>query len=135
MSTVPTLKIFGIKHYSTNILFFRAKVVGRSMEPTFKKGSYVVIKKVPFGNIRLFDIIAFYSVYHDSLIMHRVRNLHKQQNILQYVITKGDNNAYIDPWIVYQDMYVGIVQINKLANYLSLIFSRNFSFMNVFRKV
>lgn len=81
-------------------------VHGSSMLPTIKDGQRVFL--VPASQYSIGDIIAYKvetpnGVQH--IFVHRVIFVRKT-----YVLTKGDNNSYIDPIKIMYDTIIGIVK-------------------------
>jgi energy-coupling factor transporter ATP-binding protein EcfA2 len=83
-------------------------VLTHSMSPTIKSGQQVRIQPQKFKQVTCGDIIAFMFPNYPQPIIHRVvaRGIRQQQTIL---ITQGDANDQIDPWIVTEMEYIGIV--------------------------
>ena len=81
-------------------------VHGNSMYPTIKDGENVKIIK--YQNIKIGDIIAYYLENNSEckIIVHRVIFLRTK-----YVLTKGDNNKYIDPLRVPYENILGKVEL------------------------
>lgn len=76
-------------------------VYGNSMYPTIKDGQIVTI--CTDKNYNIGDIIAYYVNNH--IIVHRIIFVRKN-----YVLTKGDNNNYIDPLRVLKERIIGKVE-------------------------
>lgn len=89
-----------------------AEVTSRSMEPTLSQGEKVVVKRADFSTLRSGDIIAFYIAGLRTMIIHRVVNMHRNDDL--YVITRGDANADTDPWVVYEENFLGVIQPVRL---------------------
>ncbi len=84
------------------LLGFRGlAIVSNSMNPTINRGDLVFID-INNHEITKGDIIAF--TYGDKIIVHRV---YKVDEKTFAVLTKGDANQNIDPWIVTDENYVG----------------------------
>lgn len=78
-------------------------VHGDSMLPILKDGDVVQIEKADEYNIG--DIVAYYDLFDSSLriIVHRVIFVRKT-----YIMTKGDNNNFIDPLKVPIESIIGV---------------------------
>lgn len=74
---------------------------GISMEPAFKGGDWVVSIMTPFDEIKKGDVIAFSHPTDGNGIMHRVIYIGDD-----YVVAKGDNNLYIDPYEITESLYI-----------------------------
>ena len=79
-------------------------VHGDSMLPTLKDGNVIKIEKC--NEYRIGDIVVFYTIVENQLkiIVHRVIFVRKT-----YVLTKGDNNDFVDPIKVMNTMILGKV--------------------------
>lgn len=82
--------------------FCFARAVGDSMYPTIKDGDLLLVKKAFLPNNLTDYIVSFY--YNESLIVCHRCLLDNGTHIL----TKGDNNQYIDGWTS-KDKVIGIV--------------------------
>ena len=93
----------GLSAYSGNFLPIRL-VKGDSMEPTLTPGDVILLKSVPFSDIRNGDIIAYEAPVAaetgngPGTILHRVQRT-GVQNGSKVLFTKGDNST-ADPWPV-----------------------------------
>lgn len=79
-------------------------VYGNSMLPTLHNNQAVIIRKT--SNIKIGDIIAYYFFDENEvkIIIHRVIFLRRT-----YVLTKGDNNNFIDPIKISFNNIFGVV--------------------------
>lgn len=84
-----------------------------SMEPTLKVRGLVVIKQIPYEDIKVDDIISFVPEEVGKNVCHRVVEI-----IDEGFITKGDNNYKNDMGIVTKDEYKGklVFYSNAFAN-------------------
>ena len=64
-------------------------VMSDSMNPKYYKGDAVILKKYENEELKVGDIIAYYS--DNNLIIHRINNINNG-----YITTKGDNNNSVD---------------------------------------
>jgi signal peptidase I, archaeal type len=80
-------------------------VFSGSMEPELKVGGVVITRPVDTEELKVEDIIAFYSPVNEQLTSHRVIEI-KQGSQLQFQ-TKGDANEDPDPFIVPANNVVG----------------------------
>ena len=78
---------------------------GDSMLPTLKDAE--TVRVVNCDEYKIGDIVAFYTIIEKQLkiVVHRVILARKT-----YVLTKGDNNNFIDPIKVVYDMILGKVK-------------------------
>lgn len=81
------------------------QVHGNSMLPTLCDEVYITIEKCNTYKIKIGDVVA-YLLSFNKIIVHRVIQVRKN-----YVLTKGDNNKFIDPLKVTYDKIMGIVNI------------------------
>lgn len=81
-------------------------VFSGSMEPELKVGGVVVNHSVPVEEIKVGDVITFYSPLNGKLTSHRVIAV---ENSPLYFQTKGDANEDADPFILPAQNVVGKV--------------------------
>lgn len=111
--------------YTGLFLPFRL-VKGTSMQPTLRAGDLVVVKSVPFSDIKLGDIVAFdtpTSVKADDTpgsIMHRVTAIETTDGGL-VMLTKGDNTG-VDPFWVPASTVWGKLAVRVPSIGRSLVF-------------
>ncbi|MGD0328893.1 MAG: signal peptidase I [Nitrososphaeria archaeon] len=81
-------------------------VEGISMHPTLQSGDLIIIVRTPFDNLKVGDIIVYYSHVYNFRIVHRIIEI---ENISgqEALITKGDNNLGPDPLYVTKADYIG----------------------------
>ncbi len=97
-------------------------IVSNSMNPVMDRGDIAFIN-INDHNIRKGDIIAF-SIG-DKVIIHRVYRVDDKTHA---ILTKGDANKNIDPWIVTGKNYVGKYVFSlPLIGYPSIILSSLFT--------
>jgi signal peptidase I len=77
------------KHY-----MYMTELQGKSMEPFLHDGDIglVMIKNSPNYDLRIGDVAVFYYESEDVVVGHRVIAITDG-----YIMTKGDNNVYLDP--------------------------------------
>lgn len=83
--------LFGYKGYT---------VISASMEPTLQVGDYIIIKNVPYKQIKNQDIISFLDS--GMIVTHRVVAKEGES-----ASTRGDNNSVNDVKTVTKSNYVG----------------------------
>lgn len=83
--------LFGHKGYT---------VISASMEPTLQVGDYIIIKNVPYKQIKNQDIISFLDS--GMIVTHRVVAKEGES-----ASTRGDNNSVNDVKTVTKSNYVG----------------------------
>jgi signal peptidase I len=70
-----------------NLIFFKIK--GTSMRPFFKTGDMFIVKRTTAGNLKIGDIISYYSEQNKSEVCHRlIKKMRKADGYLLYV--RGD---------------------------------------------
>lgn len=106
------------------------RIVSNSMAPTIKAGDYIIIKKVPESELKVSDIITFYS---SDPVLSGAPNTHRIININdKHIITKGDANPYADSYPVSFDKVIGKYQ-NKLSfKIIGEVFSKKSAFFTIF---
>ncbi|MEM1545661.1 MAG: signal peptidase I [Candidatus Methanomethylicia archaeon] len=102
-------------------------VSSSSMEPSLKKGDYVICIGVKAENIEVGDIIIFNLPYKSNII-HRVVNKTKDSNGNWRFLTKGDNNNSpdenpynIETWIREKDIVGKVVLKIPYIGWITLI--------------
>lgn len=87
-----------------------------SMIPEYEIGTVVVTKKVDAGELKVGDVISFYSLDHDiagKVNTHRIVEIqYGGDDNAPYFTTKGDNNDEIDEQKVWPVQLVGKVVYN-----------------------
>ena len=95
--------------YASGLLY----VEGDSMRPGIEGGSVRFLNRdVPFEEVRIGDLIAWWSRRLHRLIVHRVVDVRRSGDGRRYVITKGDANPAPDAERTTVADYVGIVVPN-----------------------
>ena len=94
----------GLTLYSGTLLPLRL-IKGTSMEPELRAGDIVLLKRIPFSNVKVGDVIAYTtpdaartSPGTPRAILHRVIKS-KPTPAGTILTTKGDNSD-VDPWPV-----------------------------------
>ena len=84
-----------------------------SMEPTLKVRGFVIIKEIPYKDIKEDDIIAFVPIGTNKNVCHRV-----VEKTSEGFTTKGDNNNRNDMGLVTSEEYRGklVFSSNAYAN-------------------
>lgn len=88
-----------------NIYVFQ--IVTGSMNPTYKVGDVIVVKKEDPTSLKVGDDITYlgqYGNFKDLIITHRIINI-REENGKRYFITKGIANPLEDPEISQDDIY------------------------------
>ena len=84
-----------------------------SMLPVIKPGDVLDVEKISYRNIKIYDIIAFYTDNPPFLIAHRVIKKKNIDSNINIFLTKGDNNNDQDKWLVDEKHYIGKVILPK----------------------
>jgi ABC-type polysaccharide/polyol phosphate transport system ATPase subunit len=84
------------------------QALSKSMEPVIKKGERLRIKKGEFKKLKAGEIVALAFDNFSQLIVHRIVARVKDKE-LGY-LTKGDASLMIDPWILREGDFIGIVK-------------------------
>ncbi|MFH0929488.1 MAG: signal peptidase I [Candidatus Aenigmatarchaeota archaeon] len=91
-------------------------VFSNSMVPTFYKGDMIIVQHVE--EVAVGDIIVFSVKDRPYPIIHRVNEINADG-----IRTKGDNNLYVDPWIISQrDIYGRAILKFPLLGWVKIIF-------------
>lgn len=112
-SILPTLVgivIIGILVYFTSGYFsYQAiAIASGSMNPTYDRGSVVIIKKVDnnYDEIEVGEILAY--EYESTIITHRIVNIVEAEG-KRYFYTKGDANDDVDNYKIEEEMVIGTI--------------------------
>ncbi len=96
-------------------------VASKSMEPTIKKGSLIMIEPIKFEDIKVNDIICFDNGKKDGCFTHRVVAIVEEKRAF---VTKGDYNDINDPALSYYTHVKGKVKYDvPVLGYISMIMS------------
>ena len=82
------------------------KVMTGSMEPTLGTGEYIVVKKTPVSDLKVGDIITFYTedpTIRGLLVTHRILSINPDGTM----VSKGDANPVEDSVAVSPDKILG----------------------------
>src|SRR5690348_5617134 len=78
--------------------YHRYVVTGGSMSGTYARGSLVYDRAVPVRSLRVGDVITYRPPGRASLVTHRIVWIGRGASGAPAFRTKGDANAYSDPW-------------------------------------
>ncbi|RLG60579.1 signal peptidase I [Candidatus Geothermarchaeota archaeon] len=85
-------------------------VVSPSMYPTLKIGDFLIVKSTAPSELKVGDIIVFHNPLNpEELTVHRIVAIIRK-NGKSFFKTKGDANAWNDPWIVSEELIEGKVE-------------------------
>ncbi len=91
------------------------KIQTGSMEPEYKTGSIIVTRKVSAEELKVGDVISFYSTggqIADMVNTHRINEIVYLKGGEKQFVTKGDANEYVDEYPVYGKRVIGKVILN-----------------------
>ena len=124
---VLIFSIVSMKSNNLPMIFDRAivNVASQSMEPIYKKGDVLIIKKTDINNLKVDDVITFVSsdpTIEGMLNTHRIYAI-EENNGKKLFLTKGDNNPDVDKYKVESEDIVGKVQtkIPYVGNIISYL--------------
>jgi len=102
--------------YSGNYIMY---VPSDSMYPTLKPNDLLVVKKTSIDEVKEGDIIAFDSHAEGiGVIAHRVILVTEVDDKVG-IDTQGDHNDYHDPWTIYEEDLIGILdEVNPSSGIL-----------------
>ncbi len=100
-------------------------VLTGSMEPNYNVGDIVIIKKTDADELKVKDVITFYSSdpdFEGAIVTHRINDIINENGQLKFE-TKGDNNEIVDTENVSEDKVIGKVQgripyVGKAATFM-----------------
>ena len=89
-----------------------AEIVGYSMYPQMYDGEYVLYMtpEHPNFDINIGDVVVYYNEEAGVYVAHRVVNIYNEDGV-EYVLTKGDNNYYYDKPITADDINAEVVDV------------------------
>ncbi len=93
--------------------YYILRVVSSSMEPEFSEGDCIIAKKVDTDEIKVGDIITFYSddpMIYNYLNTHRVIDIETNEEGLREYWTKGDGNIQQDLFSAKENKILGVYQ-------------------------
>ena len=87
-------------------------ITSDSMFPALKQNDLIIVKPSSIDEINQGDIIAFDSHMHGvGIIAHRAIDIYDDDGQIA-IHTKGDNNPFLDPWVVHDEDLIGkVIQI------------------------
>lgn len=96
------LTLAGVAYLAPGVLGYERYVItGGSMSGTFEKGSLVLERSVPVGQLHVGDVITYLppaSSGVTTLVTHRIVEIGASPTGQRVLRTKGDANADVDPW-------------------------------------
>jgi len=96
---MASLILFAVSMLIFTILGWKFNpVVSGSMDPLIKTGDVVATQQVDPANVKVGDIITYYSPQIGKVVVHRV--IEKQEGEQLNFVTKGDANESADPYLV-----------------------------------
>ncbi|MBI1664092.1 MAG: signal peptidase I [Nitrosopumilus sp.] len=93
------------------VLFFGNEIMvitSTSMLPTLQPNDLIVVRSATVSEVKVGDIIVFDSHFELGNIAHRAIEIKQDEHGIG-IITKGDNIATEDGWIVYDESMIGVV--------------------------
>ena len=91
---------------------FEIVTLGNSMYPLIKGGDNLKIMPLQ-SRVSVNDVIAFYSLKEERIIVHRVKKVIYRNN-RELFITKGDNNKFTDRSVTANYFILGKVTLKSL---------------------
>ncbi|HBL40947.1 MAG TPA: signal peptidase I [Ruminococcaceae bacterium] len=95
-----------------------------SMEPEYPIGSSIVAKKVDASELKVGDVISFYSAdpsMNHSIVTHRIKEINSENSVVCFV-TKGDANDIDDKYQVSAGDVIGrVTGKSKLVSAISKV--------------
>ncbi len=84
-------------------------ITSDSMLPALKPNDLIIVRPSSIDEINQGDIIAFDSHQHGvGIIAHRAIDIFDDDGQIA-IHTKGDNNPFLDPWVVHDEDLIGKV--------------------------
>ena len=91
---------------------FSARAETSSMEPTICTGEYIWVRRTPFKQVHIHDMIMFKRPNTPHPVVHRVVNFGSNK-LGPYLITKGDNLQTNDSYRIRKKDFIGTVYLEK----------------------
>lgn len=105
------------------------RIVSNSMADKFKAGDYIVVKKTSVSNLKVSDIITFYS---SDPNLNGAPNTHRIIKFTdQGILTKGDANPSADKYMVSNSAIIGKYQGKLSFGLIAKIISNQWLFLVV----
>ncbi len=96
--------IFALFLVGAKIAGFKAvPLITKDMEPTYKKGSLIMVKELEYTKVKVGEVISF-VLKDESITISRVDSI---ADNYEYFIIKGDGNSFVDEYKVYPESFVG----------------------------
>ena len=104
-----------------------------SMEPEYKTGSVIVAKKTDADDLKVGDVISFYSTNKDiahKVNTHRIVEVNRLQSGMKEFVTKGDEDPVLSTRVigkvifdfgVFSGSLIGILQNPKVIFFLIIV--------------
>ena len=108
------------------------RILSDSMYPTFKAGEGIIYDKTSIDNVKENDLVLFVyqfsddnnsSSSNDTISLHRVTKIIKDEEGNINLVTKGDNNSINDESYVTKSNFIGIY--NHKSPWLTNLFLKN----------
>lgn len=82
-----------------------------------KKGSFSIEKFIGIHSKAIRDAV------HDdgAFIIHHIKNVYEDKNGVRYFSTYGSSNGYTDPWLVREDLIVGVYDATNTSKVITVI--------------
>ena len=110
-----------IKKSKTDLFGYRHFIIATgSMEPNYKIGDLIIIKKFPEEEIKIGDVITYNEINGKEAISHRVTDI-VQENGKKLYQTKGDNNNSPDKDLISYNQIQGkiVFKVNNVGNIIT----------------
>ena len=120
----PEMSLFGHRFYY---------VLTGSMEPEIKEGSFIVVKEVPFDELKVGDIISFVSRDPDiegMINSHKIHSIDTNDEGIVELTTMGTANPSPDEYKVYEEDVMGRVVFRSypIGKVFEILSNRTVSF-------
>jgi len=81
-------------------------VLSDSMAPSMVANDAIIVGKTDADRLKVGDVITFYAFEGDIVVTHRILDIAKTENGLEF-ITKGDNNNVADGFVTHESRVIG----------------------------
>jgi len=81
-------------------------VLSDSMAPSMVANDAIIVGRTDAAKLKAGDVITFYAFESDIVVTHRIVEINKTENGLEF-ITKGDNNNVADGFVTHESRVIG----------------------------
>lgn len=95
-----------VKEYVASGKNYKMRIIGNSMLPTLYPNTLIEVQRKPMEELKIGDIVVFFSQQKYFIIHRLIKKIKKEDGFV--LITKGDNNSFVDKYNITIRNYIGI---------------------------